>query len=61
MSYVRWEDPPDTDASVSDGLVKHVYSLFKKHSNFQLKCLTFLNHTFVSVKNVTFGVVRKYC
>ena len=30
MSYVRWEDTPDTDASVSDGLVKYVYTLFKK-------------------------------
>ena len=29
MSYVRGEDTPDTDASASDGLVKHVYSLFK--------------------------------
>ena len=29
MSYVRGEDTPDTDASVSDRLVKHVYSLFK--------------------------------
>ena len=29
MSYVRGEDTPDTDASASDGLVKHVFSLFK--------------------------------
>ena len=29
MLYLRREDTPDTDASVSDGLVKHVYSLFK--------------------------------
>ena len=29
MSYVRGKDTPDTDASVSDGLVKHVYSLFE--------------------------------
>ena len=29
MSYVRGEDIPDTDTSVSDGLVKHVNSLFK--------------------------------
>ena len=36
MSYVRGQDTPDTDASVSDGLVKHVYSLFKniQTSNF---------------------------
>ena len=29
MSCVRGEDTLDTDASVSDGLVKHVYSLSK--------------------------------
>ena len=43
MSYVRGEDTPDTDASVSDGLVKHVLIIKKnKHSNFHLRCLTFL-------------------
>ena len=29
MSYVLGEDTPDIDASVSGGLAKHVYSLFK--------------------------------
>ena len=29
MSYVRGENTPATFASVSDGLVKHVYSLLK--------------------------------
>ena len=56
MLYVRWEDTPDTDASVSDGLVKHVYSLIKNN-----RCVSCFYHTFVSVKNVTFGVFRKYC
>ena len=29
MSYMPGEDTPNPDASVSDGIVKHVYSLFK--------------------------------
>ena len=41
-SYVRREDTPDTDASVSDGLVKHVYSLFKNNEGSNLVVWLFL-------------------
>ena len=60
MSYVRGEDTPDTDASVSDGLVKFVYLLFKNIQTSNLGVWLFY-HTFVDVKNLIFGVFRKYC
>ena len=44
MSYVREEDTQDTDASVSDGLVKNVFSLSKniQTSNLGVCFLTIL-------------------
>ena len=36
LAYVPGEDTPDTDTSVSDRLVKHVYSLFKNNQTSNL-------------------------
>ena len=58
MSYMRGEDTPDTDASVSDGLVS-MYTHYLK--TFKLPTFDFFDQPFVSVRNVTFGVFRKYC